>query len=336
MSQQTPSCCCSVGTVIDSPQQFYHMIHHPEDIPDHFQVQNLIGRVCKGKRENAKAFLQLTDDPDDKTAFMFGEDGVERILHIAAKYKKMNQGCSHSDPNHTSNASNKNGNCQSHTNHHQDGTTEPHSENGITKNHHNNGSKMRACQDGKLAEEEALEILHLIGFEESYVKEKISQNVRFEMIIVQRDFFLKQTGALIERADWNGVYKIVKHLFPKAFPYFEKYFNELQSTSFDEIRKRADFDFAEVRQSGTSHPLYWSTEEKFLRHMEEKKRTKNEEPSLIDVRAFLYFACGIRDLFAGNGYTMTEKGEVALKEYLVENVKRELFEDCCVVLHLDI
>ncbi|KAG2374348.1 hypothetical protein C9374_010918 [Naegleria lovaniensis] len=309
MSKPTPSSSLSSDhsvITIDSPQQFYHMVHHPESIPEHFQVQNLIGRVCKGRRENTEAFLQLTDDPLDKTAFMFGEDGVERILHIAEKYKRMNGCLDHSNASYSSN------------------------------NENSTPNKTKACQDGKLAEEEALEILHLIGFEESYVKEKISHNVRFEMIVVERDSFLKKTGALIERADWNGVHTMVKHLFPKAFPYFDKYFDELQTTSFEEIRKRADFDFAEVRRSGTSHPLYWSTEEKFLQSMQEKKKLKNEEPSLIDVRAFLYFACGIRELFAGNGYTMTEKGEVALKEYLVENVKRELFEDCCVVLHLDI
>lgn len=270
MSQQPP-------VLISTPQQFHDMVLNPETIPKQFRVENLIGRIVKGRRDKPEEFLQLTDDAIDRTAFMFGEDGVEKLLEIAAKFE--------------------------HT-------------------------------DGKLSNGAALEMFHLIGFEESYVKEKISQNVRFELLIISKSSFMNDSGSFVEVASWDGICSLVEHVFPRIHPICCKYLDQLKTTTFEEIKKMADFDFGEIRRFGSSHPLYFN-EEKFFEYCKEKKLTKNEEPSLLDIRTFFYYACGMRELYSGDGWTYTEKGVKGLKEYLGQNIKRsQLVDHTC--MHLDV
>jgi len=260
-------------TLVTSPEEFLYLLKHRK--PGPFKVENLFGRICKGR--NLDEMKQLTDDPEDKTAFLFGEDGVEKILELVSRTQLSDQ-------------------------------------------------KLTITKD------EALHIFHLIGFEEHYVREKIAHQVKFEMIIFDRKS-IDELGSDVEPADWNGTRMFVKHLFPKVYPLFEKHFDKLQTTPFDEIQAQG-FNLGDVRRCGSKHPLYFKGEERFLSYCEEKQN-RNEEITLFDIRAFLYFACGMRELYNGDGYTLTEHGQRGLREYLTQNIERGIIKDH-VIVSLDI
>jgi len=88
-----------------------------------------------------------------------------------------------------------------------------------------------------------------------------------------------------------------------------KHTTDLKRLSFQEIQDGfTDLDMVKVNLVGRSHEQY-VTLERYLK----------SSGSLGMTRAFLYNELGLSLLFTGNGYTLTETGQVGLREYLTPN-----------------
>jgi len=160
-----------------------------------------------------------------------------------------------------------------------------------------------------------LEILVNIGFEIPYIIEKINNGYKFQLLILPEG-----NQEIMFQANWEGVSKLVEFAFPEVKSSFDIHFEAMKSTNFEEIQRKADFDFFEARASGKTHPNYFTLE-----------RFMISQRSLVETRAFLYHTVGLRELFKGDGYTYTHDGKKGYKEYLVPNHYRHELEDLVVV-----
>ncbi|KAL9649028.1 hypothetical protein ABK040_008405 [Willaertia magna] len=174
------------------------------------------------------------------------------------------------------------------------------------------------------------DILRALGFEDKVIHEEVEQNKKhFELVIISGDAFCQMTKCVIELATWEGVFKAVKKLYPDLYPHIEKFLPDLQNKTYEEITRDSGFDFFEILTKGLEHPKFL-TEEKLM------KIIKEREPTLVEVRAFLYFDVGLRELFRGDGYTLMNGEKRGFKEYLVENVERKQIEGAYQVIPFDL
>lgn len=146
------------------------------------------------------------------------------------------------------------------------------------------------------------EILVNIGYPEDYIKQLISDDIQFKLVVISKD----ESNINVKIATWDNVIDLMKLKYPKIKLDLEKHRNNLK-TIFK--NKKVIKKMEEVNKD--SKHEHFMTYEKYL----ESDRT------LIDTRAFLYHVEGLNSLYSGDGYTYNEQGEKVFKEYIADNVK---------------
>jgi hypothetical protein len=166
-------------------------------------------------------------------------------------------------------------------------------------------------------------MLLTIGFEEKYIKEKLDRNFRFELLIMP-------ARANIAHATWDGAFQILKDAFPDVYEAAKHTLNEISATEYLDLLNKYQVDYSpfEVRSNGIQD-LRYITHERFC----ERFINSGVKPNPADLRLFMYYNMGIRELYKGDGFTYNEKGEKGVTEYLMRNRKRNEVEH--VVIRLD-
>eukprot|EP01120_Amphizonella_sp_Union-15-10_P003428 TRINITY_DN13846_c0_g1_i1.p1 TRINITY_DN13846_c0_g1~~TRINITY_DN13846_c0_g1_i1.p1 ORF type:complete len:239 (-),score=20.08 TRINITY_DN13846_c0_g1_i1:5-721(-) len=151
-------------------------------------------------------------------------------------------------------------------------------------------------------------ILKEIGCKDEWIAARISEGMQFKLAL-----FPEQPLTYIKLATWENVLFMVEKCFPEIPPgHFIKmhsHLDKLKTMPFLEIQKMAGFNFFQVKESGSSNPLFMTL-----------KRFIECQVSLVDLRAFLYCEIGCSELFRGDGVGMTQDGKIAQAEYLTPTV----------------
>jgi len=115
---------------------------------------------------------------------------------------------------------------------------------------------------------------------------------------------------------WDNIIPLLKATYPElkeliTSGMLDKYIADCKTLQYAEINKQWKHNILEVYYKGIADERF-VTIERFI---------NIAAPSLSDFRAFLFHEVGLSVLFNGNGYTMTEKGECGLREYITRNVR---------------
>lgn len=141
-----------------------------------------------------------------------------------------------------------------------------------------------------------------LGYERDYLKGKILDGTKFKLVIVPE-------GKVAKLATWDNVIDLVEEVYPGSATLIEQHREALKNTPFDEIQRAAGYNFKDVDKSGKVDSRYMTWE-----------RYQKSGGTLVDARAFLYFAVYMKELFRGDGYT-DDCGKSGPMEFIAPNIR---------------
>merc|ERR1712151_578781 len=107
----------------------------------------------------------------------------------------------------------------------------------------------------------------------------------------------------------DNVERLVMKVYPEVAAKVCRHLPEIRSTPFAELQRRAGYSMYDVNLKGREvDPRYMSA-----------VRLHALEPSLVQVRQFLYDEIGMSTLFVGDGISMEDDGSRGVPEFLAEN-----------------
>jgi len=104
----------------------------------------------------------------------------------------------------------------------------------------------------------------------------------------------------------------------------DRHLDLFKSKSFHEIQQLGSFDFVEAKDAGKAHENFIDVA-KVIKHAH----------SPPHVRAFLFHTIGCNPLFAGNGKSLSETGEVTGDEFVMVN-KRVAELEGALMIDIDV
>lgn len=116
-------------------------------------------------------------------------------------------------------------------------------------------------------------------------------------------------------ATWHGLFDLIGTVYPKSLPKVRTFETDLRQRDFESIEKECPlegFTYAYFNKKKNHSSPYYIDHLRFPRL---------ESPELWQVRGWLYFCFGVKELFSGDGYTVGADGRKYVKEYLVRNFK---------------
>jgi hypothetical protein len=99
--------------------------------------------------------------------------------------------------------------------------------------------------------------------------------------------------------------------YPEVAEIIKETAAELKRTPFAQFEAAAGFHFHEADVAGRADPR-WTTADRLVAEFPTDRAAWR-------VRSFLYHVVKLRELYAGNGYTLTETGERGMLEYIALN-----------------
>lgn len=144
-----------------------------------------------------------------------------------------------------------------------------------------------------------------IGHHPDHIVSQVSQGKSYKLVV------FPEAEALV--ADWDGMLELTSKVYPETAPYCKKYALELKSWPFERYEALAGYRFKDV--DDPANPKFMSFE-----------KWQQSSKGLIHLRALLYHAIHVRELYRGDGYTYDENGTRGVKEYLLPNLKIEEIE----------
>lgn len=139
-----------------------------------------------------------------------------------------------------------------------------------------------------------------IGHHPDYIAKCVGEGKTYKLTV------FPESAAIC--ADWDGMFELVRQIYPTVYPYCKKYRHELKTWPFAKIERLAGYKFKE--HDDPSDPKFMSLE-----------NFEKSSKGLVHVRSFFYCAIHVRELYSGDGYTYDENGNRGVKEYLLPNVK---------------
>lgn len=152
------------------------------------------------------------------------------------------------------------------------------------------------------------EIVEAIGYTPEYILEQQTEGEVFKLAV-----FAASEAAFL--ADWAGVGRVIQLAYPAALPIWEMYCDLLGETPYQQIEPSPGY-FAATKYP--NHPEYMSYESLCCL----------PNPTLINLRAFLYHVLRLREPYLGNGLTLPNGG---VEEYFVANQALDEFEESMLI-----
>lgn len=143
--------------------------------------------------------------------------------------------------------------------------------------------------------------------------------------------FSSHSGLLCaRRATWDGVADMIRIAFPEVATKVFHHLPAIRSMPYEEIEKMAGYSLFEVNLQGREAEMH-------TRYVSLARLTEMENPSLPQIRQFLFDEIGCNVLFVGDGFTRNENEDQdveaslpRLKEYLVMNYNLAEIAGCTV------
>ncbi len=154
------------------------------------------------------------------------------------------------------------------------------------------------------------EIMEFIGYESSFVKEKIAQGQRFFIVFFTGfqfgDHGSKEREPLI--ATWSNLLSLIQETSPICGKKCASVYDVVQTTHYDQFNFGYEFE-------SIPPEVYWEvcSFEAF------ENSTLPTTPGLV--RAFLRHTMKCTRLYSGDGYCYDEQGNRGAKEYLIPRVR---------------
>ncbi len=138
-----------------------------------------------------------------------------------------------------------------------------------------------------------------------WVKQKLSNGDHWKLVILP-----SESGTL---ATWSGCMQTVQLAYPEIASKLALHRETLIASSFDLVSESIPegLSFRQIKDQGESCPYYMNLD----------RMIAMPEPSVWQVRGFLYNTIGVNEHFSGDGFTYNELGERQSSEYLIPNEK---------------
>lgn len=163
-----------------------------------------------------------------------------------------------------------------------------------------------------------LDILFNQGFTSEWIQVQLNDKRIFKLIV----FSLPQDEVKI--ATWDNIFKLLEKFYPEIdSSIWSRYSKQLKEMTFEEI---------DPEQTIVKNYYLGPESDGFMTL--DRLLSMKDEPTLIQVRAFLFHHVCLNELFGGNGQTVSHEGVLLDTEYLTAN--RSLNQlDQCVMLPLN-
>lgn len=153
------------------------------------------------------------------------------------------------------------------------------------------------------------EQLLTIGYTVDHIRRKVvDEGNRFKLAVWP-------AGGPAVTATWDHVVDTVAAVYPAIAAKIEAQRDALKRTSWSQIETAAGYSFKDIDTAGEKDPRFMTYE-----------RLQRASGSLIEVRAFLYHAVHLRELFKGDGYTYDAANVRGVAEYLVPNMRLDALQ----------
>lgn len=170
-----------------------------------------------------------------------------------------------------------------------------------------------------------LKLLLNLGYDILFLYEEIQKGTVFELVVCS-----ESDHAGVVPATWDAVPHVVHAAFddPRLAELVETHLPVMRGLSFADLQqgythpsdpKGAPMSMNEAR----GKPVSSEDDDSPPWRMTERRLLRLASPRPADVRAFLYHALNLNNLFSGDGYTYTQDGSRGFKEYLAPNKQIE-------------
>jgi hypothetical protein len=158
-------------------------------------------------------------------------------------------------------------------------------------------------------------VIRLMGKPAAWVDKKLAENYTWKLMLMPMQ--------VCQLANWDGVFKSIQVAYPEVTNKVLKFSIALKETPFAEIQTQLDppSTFRDLKDCGRSHPRY----------VDLQRLLEIAEPTLWQVRAFLYNVLGLNEHFRGDGFTYDDAGVQHGAEYLLPNVAIATIPGCEVL-----
>eukprot|EP01124_Arcella_intermedia_P009520 TRINITY_DN1620_c0_g1_i3.p1 TRINITY_DN1620_c0_g1~~TRINITY_DN1620_c0_g1_i3.p1 ORF type:complete len:354 (+),score=111.15 TRINITY_DN1620_c0_g1_i3:34-1062(+) len=161
------------------------------------------------------------------------------------------------------------------------------------------------------------ELLQHVGILKEWATQYLKNGYKFS--------FLVFTSTEAKLATWSNLFLLIDEYYPDVSQKVRKWEQTLIETPWEKVKALAGFDHLAVSMKGRE------VDDHYISY----QRLKEREGTFIEVRSFIYFEIGAKELFRGDGYAYSEAGQQGAKEYLTPNVPVQNMEHIYHDLKLD-
>ena len=159
-----------------------------------------------------------------------------------------------------------------------------------------------------------------LGFGERWLDEKLASGKLFKLCI------FPAASVSATKATWTGVASLLEAHYPEVWPKIAVHLPAIIRMSAEGhdspaslIQKEAGYDMQAANSAGRTADGESSSEH----YMSLQRLMRIEEPSLVQVRQFLWDEIGLKGLYRGDGYTYDDQGARGNLEYLARQAPLE-------------
>mmetsp|Transcript_32776 Transcript_32776/g.92477 ORF Transcript_32776/g.92477 Transcript_32776/m.92477 type:complete len:605 (+) Transcript_32776:75-1889(+) len=178
-----------------------------------------------------------------------------------------------------------------------------------------------------LSNSDPLSILLGLGYDVMFLYEELMKGTVFELVV------FKETKG-VRQAIWDNLPGIVQEAFGdlggELSAIIMKHLPDLKARSFHDLQHEYTDDTGAIMSMHDARskppPPAGQIEDSSPWRMTEELLLKREREGTCraaDVRAFLYHALNLNNLYSGDGYTYTHDGKRGISEYLAANLPRK-------------
>lgn len=157
-------------------------------------------------------------------------------------------------------------------------------------------------------------VINLMGKPAAWVDKKLAEEHTWKLVIMPTQ--------VCQLATWDGLFESIRSVYPEVAKKVQKFGAALKATPFEEIQAQIDppCTFRRVKDAKHSHPQY----------VDFQRLVDIAEPTLWQVRCFLYTVIGVNEQFRGDGFTYDDQGVKHGREYLLRNLAITKIPGCDV------
>jgi len=170
-----------------------------------------------------------------------------------------------------------------------------------------------------------LQLLLYLGYDVLFVYEEIMRGAVFELVVIA-----ESSEAGVVPATWQRLPDVVAASFGKdgkrLSTLVEKHLPQMQKESFYDLQQAYTHPKTGVVMSmneARRKPVESESSDEPPWRMTENRLLQLQNCRTADVRAFLYHAMNLNNLYSGDGYTYTQEGGRGFREYLAPNKQKE-------------